>query len=102
ICPSDFTLPVLSSIVFQLPSGVSAAAATAAASPSVSAVAIPRASTRVFTMGPSLWSLYTTGMATDTSISEYWERDGLGRAILDALAAAGKRLDALTVDDLAP
>ncbi|HEU5191564.1 MAG TPA: methyltransferase domain-containing protein [Methylomirabilota bacterium] len=41
-------------------------------------------------------------MANDTSISGYWEREGLGRAILDALAAAGRRLDALTVDDLAP
>jgi SAM-dependent methyltransferase len=36
--------------------------------------------------------------ATDT----YWDRAGLGQAILDALAAAGKDLDALTVDDLAP
>lgn len=32
----------------------------------------------------------------------YWGRDGLGQAILDALAASGKDLDALTVDDLAP
>ena len=32
----------------------------------------------------------------------YWERDGLLRKILDALAAAGKNLDALTVADLAP
>ena len=32
----------------------------------------------------------------------YWGRDGLGRSILDALAVAGKDLDALTVDDLAP
>ena len=32
----------------------------------------------------------------------YWERAGLGQAILDALAASGKNLDALTVDDLAP
>lgn len=32
----------------------------------------------------------------------YWGRDGLERAILDALAAAGKNTDALTVDDLAP
>jgi SAM-dependent methyltransferase len=31
----------------------------------------------------------------------YWERHGLERAILDALAAAGKNVDALTVDDLA-
>ena len=32
----------------------------------------------------------------------YWGRDGLGQSILDALAAAGKDLDALTIDDLAP
>jgi SAM-dependent methyltransferase len=32
----------------------------------------------------------------------YWGRDELERAILDALAAAGKDVDALTVDDLAP
>jgi ubiquinone/menaquinone biosynthesis C-methylase UbiE len=32
----------------------------------------------------------------------YWGRDGLERAILDALAAAGKDVHALTVDDLAP
>jgi ubiquinone/menaquinone biosynthesis C-methylase UbiE len=32
----------------------------------------------------------------------YWGRDGLERTILDALAAAGKKIDALTVDDLAP
>jgi sarcosine/dimethylglycine N-methyltransferase len=32
----------------------------------------------------------------------YWERAGLERAILDALAAAGKNVDALTVADLAP
>jgi hypothetical protein len=37
-----------------------------------------------------------------TAISDYWAREGLGRAILDALAAAGKDLDALTIDDLAP
>jgi SAM-dependent methyltransferase len=35
-------------------------------------------------------------------IQAYWGRDDLERAILDALAAAGKELDALTVDDLAP
>ncbi|MCH8831734.1 MAG: methyltransferase domain-containing protein, partial [Chloroflexi bacterium] len=34
--------------------------------------------------------------------SDYWGRDGLGQAILDALAASGKDLDALTIDDLAP
>jgi SAM-dependent methyltransferase len=32
----------------------------------------------------------------------YWGRAGLGQAILDALVATGKNLDALTVDDLAP
>jgi SAM-dependent methyltransferase len=36
------------------------------------------------------------------AIRAHWERDGLGRRILHALAAAGKDLDALTVDDLAP
>ena len=33
---------------------------------------------------------------------DYWGRDGLEQSILDALAAAGKDLDALTIDDLAP
>src|SRR4029450_10615066 len=48
-------------------------------------------------------SLYTAvPMATDTAISDYWAREGLGRAILDALAAAGKHLDALSIDALAP
>src|SRR5437016_12223286 len=32
----------------------------------------------------------------------YWGRGGLEEKILDALAAAGKNLDALTIDDLAP
>ena len=32
----------------------------------------------------------------------YWGRDGLEEKILDALAAAGKNVDALTIDDLAP
>jgi len=32
----------------------------------------------------------------------YWGRDGLERAILSALAAAGKDIDVLTIDDLAP
>ena len=41
-------------------------------------------------------------MATDTTISDYWKREGLGQTILSALAAAGKDLDALTIDDLAP
>ena len=32
----------------------------------------------------------------------YWEREGLLGKILDALAAEGKNLDALTIEDLAP
>ena len=32
----------------------------------------------------------------------YWGRDGLEEKILDALAAAGKNVDSLTIDDLAP
>jgi hypothetical protein len=31
------------------------------------------------------------------AVSEYWGRDGLSQAILDALTAAGKNLDALTI-----
>jgi SAM-dependent methyltransferase len=38
----------------------------------------------------------------DHAANEYWGRDGLGQAILDALVASGKDLDALTVDDTAP
>ena len=34
--------------------------------------------------------------------SDHWGRDGLGQAILDALAASGKDLDSLNIDDLAP
>jgi SAM-dependent methyltransferase len=34
-------------------------------------------------------------------VNEYWGRHDLGQTILDALAAAGKDLDRLTVDDLA-
>ena len=40
--------------------------------------------------------------AYEQSISAYWGRSGLGQTILDALTAAGKDLDALTIDDLAP
>ena len=36
------------------------------------------------------------------AINEYWGREGLENAILTALAAAGRNVDALTVDDLAP
>jgi SAM-dependent methyltransferase len=38
----------------------------------------------------------------DHCISDYSGREGFGRTILDALVAAGKNLDALTIDDLAP
>src|SRR5688500_8324114 len=38
----------------------------------------------------------------DHAANQYWGRDGLGQASLDALAASGKDLDALTVDDTAP
>jgi SAM-dependent methyltransferase len=37
-----------------------------------------------------------------TAASHYWGRDGLGEAILETLAASGKHLDRLTIDDLAP
>jgi MPBQ/MSBQ methyltransferase len=36
------------------------------------------------------------------AINDYWGRDGLGQAILDVLAASGKNLNALTIDDLTP
>jgi SAM-dependent methyltransferase len=36
------------------------------------------------------------------AIKNYWGREGLGQAILDALVASGKDLDTLTIDDLAP
>jgi ubiquinone/menaquinone biosynthesis C-methylase UbiE len=36
------------------------------------------------------------------TMHDYWGREGLGQAILDALVAAGKHLDTLTIDDLAP
>ena len=36
------------------------------------------------------------------AIHDYWDRDGLGQAILDVLAASGKNLNTLTIDDLAP
>jgi SAM-dependent methyltransferase len=36
------------------------------------------------------------------TISDYWGRDGLEPAILEALAASGKNLDRLSIDDLAP
>lgn len=35
------------------------------------------------------------------TVADYWDREHLERAILDALASRGKNLDALTVDDLA-
>ena len=36
------------------------------------------------------------------AINDYWGRNGLEQAILEALTASGKRLDMLTIDDLAP
>jgi ubiquinone/menaquinone biosynthesis C-methylase UbiE len=36
------------------------------------------------------------------TINDYWGRDGLAQTILDALAASGKHLETLTIDDLAP
>ena len=41
-------------------------------------------------------------MSETKTIEAYWGRAGIGQAILDALAALGKNLDALSVDDLAP
>jgi SAM-dependent methyltransferase len=38
--------------------------------------------------------------ASGRAVNDYWAREGLGAAILAALAAAGKNLDALTIDDL--
>ena len=43
-----------------------------------------------------------SGMSEARAIEDYWSREGLGQAILDALAASGKDVRALTVDDLAP
>jgi SAM-dependent methyltransferase len=43
------------------------------------------------------------GDASHTQLtSDYWGRDGLGQTILDVLAASGKDLNALTIDELAP
>ena len=41
-------------------------------------------------------------MSEAQAIEAYWSRAGIGQAILDALAALGKDVNALTVDDLAP
>jgi len=41
-------------------------------------------------------------MSETRAVEHYWSRAGIGQAILDALLALGKNLDALTVDDLAP
>ena len=41
-------------------------------------------------------------MSETRAIEDYWSRERLGQAILDALAASGKNLESLTVDDLAP
>jgi MPBQ/MSBQ methyltransferase len=37
-----------------------------------------------------------------TSVTQHYARGGLAQSILDALQRAGKNLDALTIDDLAP
>ena len=36
------------------------------------------------------------------AVNAHWSREGLGQTILDSLVASGKRLDALTIEDLAP
>src|ERR671935_2356500 len=41
-------------------------------------------------------------MTQGSAASAYWGREDLERAIVAALASAGKNLDALTIDDLAP
>lgn len=43
-----------------------------------------------------------TDARSNQDLNDYWGRTGLAPAILAALVAAGKRLDALTIDDLAP
>src|ERR687891_2802999 len=50
----------------------------------------------------SLWEGRMRDVSDTTAISDYWGRDGLGQRILDALAASGKNLDRLSIDDLAP
>jgi SAM-dependent methyltransferase len=42
------------------------------------------------------------GRSDAQAINQYWGREDLERAILEALAAAGRNLDTLTIDDLAP
>jgi len=41
-------------------------------------------------------------MSDALAIRRYWSREGLGPAILEALVASGKNLEALTITDLAP
>ena len=36
------------------------------------------------------------------AISDYWDRDGLGQRIIDALVASGHDLNAVSIDDLGP
>jgi len=43
-----------------------------------------------------------SGTSDARATNEYWGRPALERAILDALVATGKNLDALTIDDVAP
>ena len=47
-------------------------------------------------------SILASDMSEARAIEAYWSRAGIGEAILGALAALGKDVDALTVDDLAP
>jgi len=54
-------------------------------------------------VGPASGVLIPMARGGDpATIREHWERAGLGPAILEALAAAGKNLEALTVEDIAP
>src|SRR5215471_5354733 len=43
-----------------------------------------------------------SGTSDARATNQYWGRPALERAILDALVATGKNLDALTIDDVAP
>jgi hypothetical protein len=46
--------------------------------------------------------LARTNMPTDNPIAEHWAKDDIYEMILSALQKAGKALDGLTVEDLAP
>jgi SAM-dependent methyltransferase len=54
-------------------------------------------------VGPARGVLIPVARGGDpATIREHWERAGLGQVILEALAAADKNLEALTVEDVAP